>query len=111
MGGVDHDPLRLRPLAGETREDAVEHPHAAPADEAVVQRLMRPVALGRVLPLQAVLDHVDDAAHHAAVVNARHPMRQRKMRSDPSHLAFAQQKEIVHQSLLERHSESHSSTD
>jgi hypothetical protein len=37
--GVDHDPLRLAPL-GQRGEDLVEHAQPAPADGAVVDRLV-----------------------------------------------------------------------
>lgn len=37
---------------------AIEHPHQAPADKAVVERLVRTVAGRRVLPLKAAADHV-----------------------------------------------------
>jgi hypothetical protein len=40
-----------------------------PADEAVVERLVRPVGCGRIAPPQAVADHVDDPAQHTAVVH------------------------------------------
>ena len=111
MCGVDHDALGLRPFASQPGEDAVEDPHPAPADEAVVERLVRAVAFRRVFPLKTVLDDVDDAAHHAAIINPWHAMRQRKIRSDPSHLRFAQQKQATRQSLLEKDSESHSLVD
>ena len=38
----------------------------APADEAIVKRLVRAVSRWRVFPLQTVPDLVDDAAHHAS---------------------------------------------
>lgn len=66
---VDHDALGFRPFASQPGEDAVEHHHPAPADEAVVQRLVRTVVLGRILPLQAVLDDIANPAHRAPVVN------------------------------------------
>jgi hypothetical protein len=36
---------------------------------------------------------------HAPVINPRHAMRQRKIRRNPRHLRFAEQKQITHQSL------------
>jgi hypothetical protein len=56
MRGIDHDALRLRPLRSQAGEYSVERAGPAPADEAVVERLVRTIALERVLPLQAVLD-------------------------------------------------------
>jgi hypothetical protein len=58
------------------------------------------VALGRILPLQAVADDVDDAAHDAPIIDPWHAMRQRKIRLDPRHLALAQQKQIIHHGIL-----------
>ena len=60
MGRVDHDRIGLACLCRQLGEDAIEHPQSAPADEAVVDRLVRPVGLGRVSPHQAAPDHVDD---------------------------------------------------
>jgi len=42
--------------------DPGEHARTASANEAVVERLVRPVARRRVFPLKAVADHIDDAA-------------------------------------------------
>ena len=40
-------------------------PSRLPADEMGVKRLLRPVAFGSVLPLQAVPEHIDNAADDA----------------------------------------------
>ena len=53
--GVDHDPLGLGPFARQLGEDPVEHAHAAPAHETVVNRLVRAVTYGRVAPAQSFL--------------------------------------------------------
>ena len=60
MRRIDHDTLRFRSFPGKAGEDAVEYPHQAPADEAIVERLVRAIAGWRVLPLKPVADHVDD---------------------------------------------------
>jgi hypothetical protein len=41
--------------------DAVKDTEPAPADEAIVERLVRAIASRRIFPLRAVTDHVDDA--------------------------------------------------
>ena len=87
---------------GESGENAVEHTEPAPADETIVKRLVRAVIVGRVLPLQPVADHIDDAADDTPVVDARHAMRQRKKRRDARYLALAQQKQIIQQDLPNR---------
>ena len=43
MRGVDHNPVGFAGFARQLGEDAVEHPQAAPADEAVVDGLVRTV--------------------------------------------------------------------
>ncbi len=99
MRRVDHDALGLGAFADERREDAVEDPEPAPADEPVVESLVRPIVFGRILPLQTMLDHIDDSADYPTIVNPRHAVRQRKIRRYPCHLARAEQKQIIHQSL------------
>jgi len=97
MRGVDHDALRLGALARERFENAVEDAAPAPTHESVVECLVRPI--GRVLRLQTVLDHIDDAADDAPVPDARQAMRQREKRRDHRQLAFAEQKQIIHRAL------------
>src|SRR5471030_2264439 len=96
MSGVDHDPLRLTAFAHQLGEDVVEHAQPAPADEAVVDRLVRAVIPGRVAPAKSVLDYKDDGADDPAVVNPRDPMRKRKIALDPTHLRFRKQEQISH---------------
>ncbi|KQV33404.1 hypothetical protein ASE37_17660 [Rhizobium sp. Root268] len=95
MCGVDHDALGPGTFTGQCREDAVEHTKAAPANEAVVKRLVRPLILGCILLLKAILDDIDDAADETAIINSGNTMRQGKMRRDPSHLALAHQKKSL----------------
>ena len=102
MTGVDHDALGFRPFTGKPGEDAVEDTQPAPADKAVVERLVRAVTSRCVLPLQSVADHVDDAAHHASIVDPWDTMRQREIGRYPRHLALAQQKQITYLGLLSR---------
>ena len=70
---VDHDPLRLRSFTRETGKDAVKDTNLRPADEAIVECLVRPVALRCVLPLQAIADHIDDATDDAPVIDPGTP--------------------------------------
>lgn len=87
--------IRFRPFSCERGEDAIEDAEPAPADEAIIERLGRPVLLRGVLPLRAVLDDVDDPADYPAIVHPRHAMRQKKMRGNPRHLRFAEKKQIT----------------
>jgi hypothetical protein len=61
MGGVDDYPLWLRSVAGKRGENPVKHAKPAPADEAVVKCLVWAIVARRILPLQAIADHIDDA--------------------------------------------------
>ena len=61
MGGIDHDPVGLAGSARQLDEDPVEHPLAAPADETVVDGLVRTVILGCIAPHQTMLDDINDA--------------------------------------------------
>jgi hypothetical protein len=96
MRGVDHDPLGLCALARQLSEDLVEHAQTAPADEAVVDRLMRAIPRRRIAPTQAVLDDEYDRADNPPVIHPSDPMRKRKIARDPVHLRFRKQKQISH---------------
>ncbi len=62
MGRVDHEFRRLGAALCRLDEDAPEHAQPAPADEALADRLVRPVAWRNVAPPQAIADDEDDAA-------------------------------------------------
>src|SRR6202142_4664945 len=47
MRGVDHDPLQLAALARQFGENLVEHAQAAPANEPIVDRLVRAILARR----------------------------------------------------------------
>jgi hypothetical protein len=79
-------------LARQFGEDAVEHTQTAPADEAVVDCLVRAVTLGGIAPHQTVLDDVNNARHDPLVIDPGDAVRQWKKRLDPAHLRLAQQK-------------------
>ncbi len=80
MRRIGHDALRFGSFPGKASEVAIEHAHEAPADEAIVERLVRAVAGWRVLPLKPVADHVDDATHHPPVIHPRNTVRKREER-------------------------------
>lgn len=96
MSAVDHQTLGRVGFGRKGSKDALEDAHSAPSHETVVQRLVRAVATGRVFPLQAVADHVDDPADHAAVVHARDAVRLRKERLDALHLGKRQKEQVGH---------------
>jgi hypothetical protein len=80
MGRLDHDPLRPGTILTERYENLVEHTSSAPADELVLERLVRAMGLGCVLPLQTITDQIDDAAHNPPIIDTRHIVSQRKIR-------------------------------
>jgi hypothetical protein len=96
VGCIDHQLVRLPALRRERCEDLVEHAEPAPADEAVVDRLRRPILNRRVAPPQAVPDGEDDAADDPPIIDPRNIVRQRKMRLDPAHLRLRKLDQITH---------------
>src|ERR1700710_2928317 len=101
MRGVDHQLVGLSTLGSQRGEDTVEDAQAAPSNEAVIDRLVRPIVCRRIAPAKAVADHEDDTADNPLVINPGHPMRQRKMRLDPPHLRLRQPDQITHGSTLQ----------
>src|ERR1700677_1181559 len=102
MRGVDHDPLRFAALARQLSEDLVEHTQTAPADEAIVDRLMRAISRRSVAPAQPVLDHEHDGADDPPIVYPRDPMREREIPLNPTHLNPRQQKQTCLRTILSR---------
>ena len=97
MRGVDHQAIRTVAIARQFGKDPVEYAEPAPADEAVVDRLRRPVRRRHIAPSQAVADYEQDAAQHTPIVDPRNSVRQREIRLDPTHLRLRQQQQIIHQ--------------
>ena len=100
VGGIDHDPVRLSCLSSQFDKDTIEHTKAAPADEAVVDRLVRSVSSRRITPPQAVPDHEDDRRHNQPVIDPGNTMLKRKIWRNPAHLRLAQHKQIIHKQHL-----------
>ena len=94
VGGVDHQPVGLAALGRQLGEDPVEHAEAAPANEPVIDRLVRPVAGRCIAPAQPVPDHENDPTHDPPIIDPRNAVRQGKIRLDPAHLRLAQQPQI-----------------
>ena len=65
--GVDHGPVRFYALTRQRNEDTVQHTEQASTHNTIVKRLVRAVSFGRILPLQSMLDHVNDPAGHRRV--------------------------------------------
>jgi hypothetical protein len=75
VGRVDHQLIGLAALTRQGGEEFVEHPQPAPADEAIIDRLVRTIVLRRIAPAQTVPDDKDDPRDHLAVINPGNPMR------------------------------------
>ena len=94
VSGVDHQLVRLPAFGRQLSKNPVEHAQAAPADETVVDRLVRTIANRRITPAQSVPDHEDDAAYDPPIIDPRNAVRQWKIRLNPTHLRLAQQPQI-----------------
>lgn len=84
--GVDHQLIRLAALKWQLREYLLEHTHATPADEAVIEGLRRPIFCRGLTPLQAVPDCENNAADNPAVIKPWYPVRLWKRGLDLTHL-------------------------
>jgi hypothetical protein len=84
------------------KENLVELAKPSPTDEAVVDRLGRPVLGRRIAPPQTVPDHDDDAADDLPIINPRHTMRQWKIRFDPAHLHRRQPNQVAYDGTSSR---------
>src|ERR1700687_4101776 len=89
MRGVDHHALRLAALVRQGCENLVEHAQAAPANEPIVDRLMRAILGRRVARAKSVPDHKHNRAHDPTIVNSRDAMRQRKIPLYSTHLSLS----------------------
>ena len=75
MGGVDHQLVWFAAFGRQCRKDLVKHSHAAPANEAVIDRLVRTVGCRHITPSKAVADYKDDAADDPTIIDPRHAVR------------------------------------
>ena len=78
------------------------HPQPAPADEAIVDRLVRTIVVRRIAPAQTVADHENNPRDHPPVIDPWHPVRQRKIRLNPAHLRLEEPNQISHDSASSR---------
>lgn len=71
MDRIDHhQPSRLASLPRQFRETLVEHAKTAPADEPIVDRLVRPLGAQSIAPAQSIPDGEDDPADYSPIVNS-----------------------------------------
>lgn len=95
MRGVDHQAVCWTLYPRQFVEDRVENPCSAPAYEAVVQRLVWPIGLRRILPLKAVPNDIEDLADHPHIINSRNAVGYGEIRLDSIQLRSAQQKHAL----------------
>lgn len=70
---VDEELLWHPIRSGKVGEDALPHAALGPAQEPVVERLLRPVDMLRTIaPATATLQCMDDAGEHPTVIDPRH---------------------------------------
>src|ERR1700722_9228212 len=96
MRGVDHDSLGMAAPARQRCENLVEYAQAAPANEPIVDRLVRTIPRRGVAPTKPILDHKHNRADDPPIVYPRDPMRQRKIPLNPTHLRLRKQEQISH---------------
>lgn len=68
----------------------VEHAKPAPANEAIVDRLVRTVGQWRVVPPQPGLEHKNNPTDQPPVIDPRNSVRTREVSLDPTHLRYTQ---------------------
>ncbi len=86
----DHDRVALSPRTGQVAEDAAEDTQPRPARKAVVQRPVRSIDWGRILPSQAVAQDVKDPAQNPSITHSGLASRLGKVRPQPLYLLLAQ---------------------
>jgi hypothetical protein len=102
-GTVDQHLRGWTARRGERMKHVDPNAFRRPADEAVVERLARSINGGRVDPSAAGFEHVNDAADHPSIIDARLAARVgRKKRLEPRELFIRQPKEIAKSNLLEQ---------
>ncbi len=62
MCGIDHQHIIGIAGSSQSREYLVEHTHAAPADKAIIDRLVRTISSGGIAPAQSTPDDKDELA-------------------------------------------------
>ena len=93
MSGVNHQRAIKGRLVCQLGEDPAENTEPAQPDEPIVQRLLRTIFRGSILPLKSMFDNVKNAADDVPVIGTGDTVRAGKERADPFHLAFGKVKQ------------------
>ena len=96
MRGINHQHIIGITGSGKRGEYLVEHTHTAPANEAVIDRLVWPVSCRCIAPAQAVADNEDNAADNATIGDAGNALGNWEEGLDPLHLGGREQENISH---------------
>ena len=67
---IDEQSVRRIFGSGECAEDAFPDAALGPANEAIVERLLRSIDVGAVRPAATASQRMDDSAQHATIVHA-----------------------------------------
>jgi len=93
MRCINHHRVHCLARACQRGEDAIEDANPAPANEAIVERLRRPVDGRGIPPSQPTPDDMNDAADDPTVIDPRHTARLvRQERLQPRELGLESQK-------------------
>mgnify|MGYP001796957448 CR=1 FL=1 len=84
---INHQRIGRAIARRQVTENLVEYAQLGPTSEAVIERLVRPIGLRRIFPLQTVLQNLDDPRNNATVIHPRHTVRLWKERLDLRHLS------------------------
>ncbi len=91
---VERQHKRVFAGLGESFKHSAPSLGLGPTIEAIVDRRVRPVFIGAITPAAAGLQHVDDAADDAAVIDTRRSLQSaRQMRRDARPLLVTQPKQ------------------
>ena len=71
MSGVNHQRAIKGRLVCQLGEDPAENTEPAQPDEPIVQRLVRTIFRGSILPLKSVLDDVYDTVDDASAIDTK----------------------------------------
>ena len=95
VGRVDHQPARLTTRVRQLGEDLVEHAKRAPAQQPIVDGLVRTVFFGAILPAATNLQNMHDPAQNAVIILASGAgLVNRQVRNDFRPLRITEPKQV-----------------
>lgn len=89
-------------MLNKLRKNPVEDTHSAPSDEAIVESFVRPILTRGILPLQTLLDNIDDPADDTSVIDSWNAMGTGKPAFDTVNLLLRKIKKFFHCILLDQ---------